>query len=121
MRSYQQWKKMQIDEDLGHSLIPPNIPRTQTGLIGNELRTDAGRISRERSGQTENRFDYFVKKLKSRISELPVPRFDQYQKGLGDLGMEIVGKTTFKNESQKDETATANHRHDARPNQKSSQ
>ncbi len=91
MKSFQQWF-----EDLGYSLIPPNIPRTQTGVIGNELRTDAGRTSRERSGESERRYDSF----KTPITELPVPRLKTHQKGLGDLGMEILGKTTFgKNES----------------------
>jgi hypothetical protein len=87
MRSFKQW----IVEDLGYSLTPPNIPRTQTGMVGNELRTDAGRTSRWRSGESENRYNQFHTK----ITELPVPRHNKSQKGLGNLGMEIVGKTTF--------------------------
>jgi hypothetical protein len=89
MRSFRQW----IVEDLGYSLIPPNISRTQTGMVGNELRTDAGRTSRERSGESENRYNQF----QTKITELPVPRSNKTKKGLGDLGMEIVGKTTFGN------------------------
>ena len=91
MRSFRQW----LVEDLGYSLIPPNIPRTQTGIVGNELRTDAGRSARERSGESENRFNQFLNKFKTKITELPVPRFNKQQKGLGDLGMDIIGKLTF--------------------------
>lgn len=94
MISYNEWKIM-MNEDLGHSLIPPNIPRTHTGLIGNEIRTDSGRLSRHRSGESENRFNQFLKKFKDTITELPVPRLEK-QKGLGDLGMEIIGKSTFR-------------------------
>jgi hypothetical protein len=87
MRSFRQW----LVEDLGYSLIPPNIPRTQTGVIGNELRTDSGRTSRERAGESERRYNQF----KTNITELPVPRMKKHQDGLGNLGMEIVGKSTF--------------------------
>ena len=83
MRSFRQW----LFEDLGYSLIPPNIPKTQTGVIGNELKTDAGRTSRAANGNA-----------KTKITELPVPRHNKYQQGFGDLGMEIVGKTTFGND-----------------------
>lgn len=92
MRSYQQWK--QINEDLGYSLIPPNIPRTQTGFVGNELRTDSGMESRSRNGESENRFNLFLNKFKNKITELPTPRSTQ-NKGLWYLGMEVVGKSTF--------------------------
>jgi hypothetical protein len=80
MRSFRQW----LFEDLGYSLIPPNIPKTQTGVIGNELKTDSGKASRAANGNAKNK-----------ITELPVPRHSKYQQGFGDLGMEIVGNTTF--------------------------
>ena len=87
MKSFRQW----IFEDGMHSLIPPNIPRTQTNLIGNELRTSSGQSSRKRCGESENRYNQF----KNKIAELPVPRFSKRQKGLGNLGMEIIRNTTF--------------------------
>lgn len=87
MKSFRQW----IFENDIHSLIPPNIPRTQTNLIGNELRTVSGQSSRKRSGESENRYNQF----KSKITELPVPRFTKQQKALGDLGMQIIRNTTF--------------------------
>lgn len=93
--TFAEWaKKRSLNEDIGHSLIPPNIPRTQTGLIGNELRTDAGRSSRERVGEGEGRFQQSVDNFKKRITELPVPRIEK-QVGLGDLGMKMIGQTTF--------------------------
>jgi hypothetical protein len=91
MKSFAIWLK----EDLGHSLIPQYIPRLFTGLIGNELRTDAGRSSRDRIGETERRYD-----IKTPIMELPVPRPNR-QTGLGNLGLKAVGRDTFK-ESPKD-------------------
>lgn len=93
MISFKHW----LEEDLGYSLIPPNIPRTQTGMIGNELRTDAGRTSRAKAGESERRYNQFPAKsnLKNTITELPVPRSNKPEHGLGNLGMEIVGKTTF--------------------------
>lgn len=93
MISFKHW----LEEDLGHSIIPPNIPRTQTGVIGNELRTDAGRTSRTRSGESERRYNQFPVKsnFKNTITQLPVPKSNKSDNGLGDLGMEIVGKTTF--------------------------
>lgn len=93
MASFRQW----LEEDLGYSLIPPNIPRTQTGVIGNELRTDAGRTSRARAGESEGRYNQFPSKsnFKNTITELPVPRSNKPENGLGNLGMEIIGKTTF--------------------------
>ena len=97
MLSYQEWLKTRIVEDLGYSLIPPNIPKTQTGVIGNELRTDSGKTSREKNGESENRFNYIVQNFRNKITELPVPRPKTHISGLGDLGMEIIGKTTFGN------------------------
>ena len=94
MRSHHEWRaRTQIVEDLGYSLIPPNLPRTQTGLVGNEVRTDCGKTSREKNGESERRYSGF----KNSITELPVPRQKMYVGGLGDLGMEIIGKTTFGN------------------------
>ena len=87
MRSFKTW----LVEDLGYSLTPTNIPKTQTGVIGNELRTDSGRTARARSGESENRYNQF----QTKITELPVPRFNKAKKGLGELGMEIIGETTF--------------------------
>ncbi len=95
MKSYQEWKRLNIVEDLGYSLTPPNLPRTQTGLVGNELRTDAGQTARQRNGETERRFSQTVNNFKNKLTELPVPRLNKYQRGLGDLGMEMIGKTTF--------------------------
>ena len=95
MRSHQHWRaRTQIVEDLGYSLIPPNLPRTQTGLVGNEVRTDCGKTSREKNGESENRSS---QGFKNSVTELPVPRQKMYVGGLGDLGMEIIGKTTFAN------------------------
>lgn len=95
MRSYQQWKDARLLEDLGDSLIPPNIPRTHTGLVGNEVRTDSGRAARRISGESERRFDQALGKFKTRITELPVPRIEKPMKGLGDLGLDLIGKSTF--------------------------
>src|SRR4051812_29925424 len=86
MKSFSAW----LNEDLGHSLIPQYIPRLFTGMVGNELRTDAGRSSRDRIGETERRYD-----IKTPITELPVPRPNR-QTGLGNLGLKAVGRDTFK-------------------------
>lgn len=103
MRSFRQW----LVEDLGYSLIPSDIPKTNTGLIGNgdgKVSTSGLNASDQLSfsttaGISSNKPD--GQKLKTKITELPVPRHDKQQKGLGDLGMEIIGKTTFgKNESR---------------------
>lgn len=83
MKNFRQW----LIEDLGHSLIPPNLPRTNTSFIGNELRTDSGISSRRFNGESERRYDIGVK---AKITELPVPR--TLQKGLGDLGIQDLKK-----------------------------
>jgi hypothetical protein len=98
MKSFAIWLK----EDLGHSLTPQYIPRLFTGLIGNELRTDAGRTSRDRIGETERRYD-----TKTPIMELPVPRPSR-QTGLGNLGLKAVGRDTFKESPKNGKQAPAN-------------
>lgn len=74
-----------------HSHTPPNLPRTQDGPIGNELKTDAGQLSKIKSGETgTDKFNSF----KVNKTELPVPRLDR-SNGLGRLGIDALQKTTF--------------------------
>lgn len=94
MRSFRQW----LFEDLGYSLIPPDIPKTQTGVIGNGLNPLTS-LSKGLNAADQMGF-YSTNGLTNKsngcpITELPVPRHKKQQKGLGDLGMEIIGKTTF--------------------------
>lgn len=86
MKSFSQWLK----ENLGHSLIPQNIPRLTTSLVGNEIRTDAGRLARNQSGESERRYD-----IKIPITALPAPS-SKHPRGLGYLGLKSVGASTFK-------------------------
>lgn len=83
---FKQWM-----EDLGYSRTPPNLPRTQDGRIGNELKTDAGQLAKTKAGETGT--DKFRTGLKN-VTELPVPRQDSAH-GLGELGMRNISKATF--------------------------
>lgn len=76
------------------SHTPPNIPRIQDGPIGNELKTDAGQLSKEKAGESGT--DKFRDKtaFQTPKTELPAPRMDR-SKGLGNLGMSAISKSTF--------------------------
>lgn len=87
MGRYSEWKELK-EHELGYSTTPPNIPRVIDGKIGNELKTDAGRTSKERAGESgESRFRDSVDRFKTKISEMPVPRSQESRKhGFGHLG-----------------------------------
>ena len=98
MGSFNEWKKARIDEDLGNSRTPPNLPRVIDGKVGNELTTDAGRTARDSASEGEPRFRNSVDQFKTRITENPVPRSQDSisKKGFGNLGSDV-----FKREVEK--------------------
>ena len=65
-------------ENLGNSLIPQNIPLTPSGDVGNALKTDCGDSTKVQV---------------SKFFEYPRPKSS---KGLGNRGMEYIGKATFR-------------------------
>jgi hypothetical protein len=71
-----------------HSRTPPNMPKTQYGLIGNELKTDAGAASKDLN-QKINHFN-------TSLVDVPTMKSLKSNQGLGDLGLIQVGKSTFK-------------------------
>ena len=92
MGRYSEWMK---EHELGYSTTPPNIPRVIDGPVGNELKTDAGRTSRDRAGESgEARFKDSVDRFKTKISEMPVPRSQESKKhGFGHLGHSTFDET----------------------------
>ena len=92
MGAFKKWKKAKINEDLGYSRTPPNLPRVIDSKVGNELSTDAGRTSRDFEPQFRNCLD----KFKTKISEIPVPRSHDSKKGFGHLGSSV-----FQREAEK--------------------
>lgn len=84
MESFKKWI---MQEDLGSSKTPPNLPRIIDGLVGNELSTDSGKTARERIGETGDlKFRNSVDRFKTKISEIPVPRRQNSKEGFGNLG-----------------------------------
>jgi len=96
MGIFNEWKEAKVNEDLGDSHTPPNLPRVIDGRVGNELTTDAGRTARERQGEGEPRFRNAVDRFKTKISEVPVPRGQESKEGFGYLG-----SSTFDREAEK--------------------
>ena len=86
MGIFKEWKKARINEGLGDTRTPPNLPLVIDSKVGNELSTDAGRTARELSGEFEPRFRNSVDRFKTKISEIPVPRSQDSHKGFGHLG-----------------------------------
>ena len=80
---FKQWM-----EDLGHSRKPPYMPRTQNGLIGNELKTDAGATHRDAFPQHSPDFN---------TSRVQIPTMQHPAKsGLGDMGTKSLKSSSFK-------------------------
>lgn len=92
MGAFENWKKVKINEGLGDTRTPPNLPRVIDSKTGNELSTDAGRTARN----FEPRFRNSLDKFKTKISEIPVPRNQDSKKGFGHLGSSV-----FQREAEK--------------------
>jgi len=82
MKTYRQWQNHELYNEL-------KLLSTERGPVGNELKdVQAG-------GQViPSPFQQKAEQFKKKITELPTPSSGS-GKGLGNLGMETVGKTTF--------------------------
>ena len=83
MKTYKQWQGRELYNEL-------KLPSVEDGPIGNELKDV------QSGGQViPSPFQQKTEQFKKKLTELPTPSTDE-KKGLGNLGMNMVGKSTFK-------------------------